>query len=68
MLEKYPKVLRKRRKKGKLKGENMVNVQNEPLKMKDDIMFKAFFSRTGNEKFLKDFLRGSVQDSFIKFL
>ena len=26
------------------------------LVMKDDIMFKAFFSRTGNEKFLKDFL------------
>ncbi|MBQ2835336.1 MAG: Rpn family recombination-promoting nuclease/putative transposase [Clostridia bacterium] len=26
------------------------------LVMKDDIMFKAFFSKTGNEKFLKDFL------------
>lgn len=34
----------------------MVNVQTEPLKMKDDIMFKAFFSKKGNEKFLKDFL------------
>ena len=26
------------------------------LVMKDDIMFKAFFSKNGNEKFLKDFL------------
>ena len=26
------------------------------LKMKDDIMFKAFFSKKGNEKFLKSFL------------
>ncbi len=26
------------------------------LAMKDDIMFKAFFSRKGNERFLKDFL------------
>ena len=28
----------------------------ETLMMKDDIMFKAFFSKIGNEKFLKDFL------------
>ena len=27
-----------------------------PLKMKSDIMFKAFFSRKENEEFLKDFL------------
>ena len=26
------------------------------LVMKDDIMFKAFFSKKGNEKFLKGFL------------
>ncbi len=26
------------------------------LAMKDDVMFKAFFSRKGNERFLKDFL------------
>ena len=26
------------------------------LRMKDDIMFKAFFSRKENEKFLKDFI------------
>ncbi len=30
--------------------------QQNKLVMKDDIMFKAFFSRTGNEKFLKAFL------------
>ena len=28
----------------------------EKLVMKDDIMFKAFFSKVGNERFLKDFL------------
>ena len=32
-----------------------MNQQNK-LVMKDDIMFKAFFSRSGNEKFLKAFL------------
>ena len=29
---------------------------NQKLKMKSDIMFKAFFSRPENQKFLKDFL------------
>ena len=30
--------------------------ETRKLVMKDDIMFKAFFSRAGNEKFLKSFL------------
>ena len=30
--------------------------ETKKLVMKDDIMFKAFFSRAGNEKFLKSFL------------
>ena len=30
--------------------------ETKKLVMKDDIMFKAFFSRAGNEKFLKRFL------------
>jgi len=34
----------------------MINYQTQVLKMKDDIMFKAFFSRVGNEKFLKELL------------
>ena len=34
----------------------MVKTQRVTLKMKDDIMFKAFFSKRGSEKFLKDFL------------
>ena len=34
----------------------MVKTQRVALKMKDDIMFKAFFSKRGSEKFLKDFL------------
>ena len=29
---------------------------NNKLRMKDDIMFKAFFSRNENKKFLKDFI------------
>jgi len=39
-----------------MEGENMINYQTQVLKMKDDIMFKAFFSRVGNEKFLKELL------------
>ena len=34
----------------------MVNYKIHTLKMKDDIMFKAFFSKIGNEKFLKELL------------
>lgn len=34
----------------------MVKNQNQILKMKDDIMFKAFFSKKGNEIYLKEFL------------
>lgn len=34
----------------------MVNNQIRPLKMKDDIMFKAFFCKVGNEIFLKELL------------
>lgn len=43
----------------------MVEIQREVLKMKDDIMFKAFFSKKGSEKFLKDFL-GSILGEDIK--
>ena len=31
-------------------------IKEERLRMKDDIMFKAFFSKAGSEKFLKHFL------------
>ena len=31
-------------------------IKNKTLKMKDDIMFKAFFSRVGNEIYLKELL------------
>ena len=33
---------------------------NQKLKMKSDIMFKAFFSRPENQKFLKDFLEAVI--------
>ena len=44
-----------------MRGENMVNKQDQVLKMKDDIMFKAFFSKIGNEVFLKDFLNAILE-------
>lgn len=34
----------------------MINIENNKLTMKNDIMFKAFFSKKENEKFLKSFL------------
>lgn len=33
----------------------------KPLNLKDDIMFKAFFSRKGNEEFLIDFLKALLK-------
>ena len=39
--------------------ENKKIVRNEETKeisLKDDVIFKAFFSRKGNEEFLVDFL------------
>ena len=50
-----------------MKGENMVNNQIQVLKMKDDIMFKAFFSKIGNEIFLKELLSAILgEDKKIK--
>ena len=34
----------------------MAIINNQKLLMKNDIMFKYFFSKKGNEKFLKSFL------------
>ena len=34
----------------------MIDIENNKLTMKNDIMFKAFFSKKENEKFLKSFL------------
>ncbi len=34
---------------------------NKPLNLKDDIMFKVFFSRKGNEEFLIDFLKALLK-------
>ena len=49
----------KQKKKKYKKAEMEVIITNKETKqlvMKDDIMFKAFFSRIGNEKYLKSFL------------
>lgn len=45
----------------------MINNQTQVLKMKDDVMFKAFFSKIGNEEFLRDLLSSILgQDIKIK--
>ena len=40
--------------------EKRENKKNE-LTLKDDIVFKAFFARKGNEEFLKDFLEALLK-------
>ena len=39
-----------------------ITKETRKLVMKDDIMFKAFFSRAGNEKFLKSFLNAILEE------
>ena len=34
----------------------MIDIEKNKLTMKNDVMFKAFFSKKENEKFLKSFL------------
>lgn len=36
------------------------------LNLKDDIIFKAFFTKKGNEKYLKSFLESLLQESIDK--
>ena len=64
----YLKVLLKIKKKDTMKGEkNMINDNKQVLRMKDDIMFKAFFSKIGNEVYLKSLLSSILgQDIKIK--
>ena len=38
-----------------------INTKQEKLNLKNDIIFKAFFSRKGNEKYLKDFLNSILK-------
>ena len=40
----------------------MIDTETHVLKMKDDIMFKAFFSKIGNEKFLKEMLSAILKE------
>ena len=35
----------------------------QKLKLKNDIVFKAFFSKRGNERFLKDFLDAVLEEN-----
>lgn len=39
-------------------------MENEKLTMKDDIMFKYFFSKKGNEKFLRNFLNVILENKY----
>ena len=58
----YHKVLKKTLKNDTTEGETMVNEQKQTLKMKDDIMFKAFFSKIGNEDLLKELLSAILRE------
>ena len=42
---------------------NKLNNTTEELTMKDDVIFKAFFSKKGNKKFLKSFLESILKES-----
>ena len=43
----------------------MAIINNRKLVMKDDIMFKYFFSKKGNEKFLKSFLSAILGEDIV---
>ena len=40
---------------------NIKNKENKKYNLKNDIIFKTFFSRKGNEKFLIDFLEALLK-------
>lgn len=42
---------------------NKTNITKEKLTMKDDVIFKAFFSKKRNKKFLKSFLEAILKES-----
>ena len=50
-----------------IKEESLLTQKNKNVKikkklnLKNDILFKAFFSRKGNEKYLKDFLNSILK-------
>ena len=47
---------------GKILANKVENTTNDKkLNLKNDIIFKAFFSRKGNEKFLIDFLNSILK-------
>ena len=43
----------------------MAIINNQKLLMKNDIMFKYFFSKKGNEKFLKSFLSAILGEDIV---
>ena len=43
------------------KSKNEQNTQEKKYNLKNDIMFKAFFTKKGNERFLIDFLNGLLK-------
>ena len=51
-----------------MKGEKMIikTEQNKRLNLKNDIIFKTFFSRKGNEEFLIDFLESLLKIKITK--
>ena len=44
-----------------INNETKEKKKKKELTLKDDIVFKAFFARKGNEEFLKDFLEALLK-------
>ena len=45
---------------------NLVKTKQKKLTLKNDVIFKAFFSRKGNEKYLIDFLNALLKINIVK--
>ena len=45
---------------------NLVKTKQKKLTLKNDVIFKAFFSRKGNEKYLIDFLNALIKINIVK--
>ena len=45
---------------------NLVKTKQKKLTLKNDVIFKAFFSIKGNEKYLIDFLNALIKINIVK--
>ena len=56
----------KEKKKKNKNTNNLVKTKQKKLTLKNDVIFKAFFSRKGNEKYLIDFLNALIKINIVK--